>query len=63
MAATGGLQYNLFDVRLRFSWPVLANGNVGPGHQTYRTMIASPMVQATVNGDTNCWFFQPQVFA
>jgi type II secretory pathway pseudopilin PulG len=63
MAATGGLQYNLFDVRLRFSWPILPNGTVGPGHQTYRTMIAEPMVQATVNGETNCWFFQPQLFA
>jgi hypothetical protein len=63
MAAPGGLVYNLFEVRLRFSWPVLQNGNVGPGHQTYRTLIASPMVPATINGVNNCWFFQPQVFA
>jgi type II secretory pathway pseudopilin PulG len=62
MAATGGLQYNLFDVRLRFSWPVLPNGSVGPGHQTYRTMIAGQMVSATINNVPGCWFFQPPAF-
>jgi type II secretory pathway pseudopilin PulG len=61
--ASGALVYNLFEVRLRFSWPVLPNGSVGPGHQTYRSLIASPMVQTTVNNVSGCWFFQPQVFA
>jgi type II secretory pathway pseudopilin PulG len=71
MAAPGGLSYNLFEVRLRFSWPVLPNGGVGPGHQTYRTLIASPLLQAEVSvnegngrdGGILGYFFQPQVFA
>jgi type II secretory pathway pseudopilin PulG len=62
--ATGALQFNLFEVRLRFSWPVLQNGKVGPGHQTYRTLIAGQMVLAynKVNNVQGCWFFQPQTF-
>jgi hypothetical protein len=64
MAAQGALSYNLFDVRLRFSWPVLPNGGVGPGHQTYRTLIASPLIQATASEDGVVgYFFQPQAFA
>jgi type II secretory pathway pseudopilin PulG len=58
---SGGMQFNLFDVRLRFSWPVLQNGRVGPGRQTYRTLIAAQMAPAFIGG-TNCWFFQPQLF-
>jgi len=60
--STGTLTYSLFDVRLRFSWPVLANGKVGPGRQTYRTLVAAQMAETTV-GTNNCWFFQPQTFA
>jgi len=62
---TGALAYNLFDVRLRFSWPVIMNGtniSVGPGRQTYRTMVAAPLAEATANEVTNCWFFQLQTF-
>jgi type II secretory pathway pseudopilin PulG len=59
----GALNYNLFDVRLRFSWPVNMNGttvlSVGPGRQTYRTLVASPLYQAPANGVAG-WFFQPQ---
>jgi type II secretory pathway pseudopilin PulG len=71
IAAPGGLVYNLFEVRLRFSWPVTITStttNVGPRHQTYRTMIASPLVYATANGVNEAnggvggWFFQPQTF-
>ncbi len=58
----GALKYNLFEVRVRFSWPVLPNGSVGPGHQTYRTLIASPLLPAVAN-DANGYFFQPQYFA
>ena len=58
----GTLQYNLFEVRLRFSWPVFPNGTVGPGHQTYRTLIAEPLLPAVAN-DVNGYFFQPQYFA
>lgn len=57
----GALVYNMFDVRLRFSWPVLQNGAVGPGRQTYRTLVAAPLAGVYTNGVTN-WYFQPQTF-
>jgi type II secretory pathway pseudopilin PulG len=61
--ASGALSYNLFDVRVRFSWPVNMNGtnviSVGPGRQTYRTLISAPLAQSAANGVTG-WFFQPQ---
>jgi type II secretory pathway pseudopilin PulG len=61
---SGTLAYNLFDVRLRFSWPVLANGKVGPGRQTYRTLVASPLQRSGFSWDgAPCWFFQPQTYA
>ena len=47
--AYGSLGYNLFDLRLHFSWPVIYAGTnviVGPGRQNYRTMIASGLVAA-----------------
>jgi type II secretory pathway pseudopilin PulG len=60
---TGGLVYNLFDVRLRFSWPVLANGKVGPGRQTYRTLVASQLQRSGFTFDSApLWFFQPQTY-
>jgi type II secretory pathway pseudopilin PulG len=72
----GALTYSLFDVRLHFSWPVINNGTkdnvigyvvVGQGRQTYRTVIASQMVQAgnvpDGPGTQPCWFFQPQLYA
>lgn len=72
--AVGSLAYSCFDVRLRFSWPLIAEGNgnyiVGPNHQTYRTTITSaiaPAVTSTgaaffINGQ-RYWYFQPQSFA
>jgi type II secretory pathway pseudopilin PulG len=63
--ATGALAFNLFDVRLRFSWPVFQNGNVGPGRQTYRSLVASQLTEAPllINGVTvPGWFFQPQTY-
>jgi type II secretory pathway pseudopilin PulG len=31
---------NLYDVRLRFLWPLLPNGSYGNGRQTYRSMVS-----------------------
>jgi type II secretory pathway pseudopilin PulG len=64
---TGALTYNLFNVRLHFSWPVFFNGTnvtVGTGRQTYCTVVGSQLVpfQPFVNGPYY-WFFQPQTFA
>jgi type II secretory pathway pseudopilin PulG len=60
----GALAYNLFDIRLRFSWPVLPGGIVGPNRQTYRSVIAAQMVPVYVTVPPNAqyetnWFFQP----
>jgi type II secretory pathway pseudopilin PulG len=65
---SGALQYNLFDVRLRFSWPVLANGRVGPGRQTYRTLVPAQLQRSgdyIIEGGQNTflWFFQPQIYS
>jgi type II secretory pathway pseudopilin PulG len=62
-AGNGALAYNLYDIRLHFSWPVLPNGNVGPGRQTYRSVIAAQLFPVLVNeigfGTETNWFFQP----
>jgi len=64
-AGFGALTYNLFDVRLRFSWPVNMNGttvvSVGPHWQTYRTLVSSTLSESSANRVTG-WFFQPQYF-
>jgi prepilin-type N-terminal cleavage/methylation domain-containing protein len=55
------LAANLHELRLTFFWPILPNGNVGNGRQSYRTLIAGRVVadNATVNG---LYFYQPQSF-
>jgi len=62
-AYSGALVYNMFNVRLRFSWPVLANGTTGDGHQTYCTVVGSQLVNCASADGVPCWFFQPQTFA
>jgi type II secretory pathway pseudopilin PulG len=53
----------LHEVRLKFAWPVLPNGNIGPGRQTYRSLISSHLWSTNIYGTfiTN-WFFQPQTY-
>jgi type II secretory pathway pseudopilin PulG len=60
----GTLAYSLFDVRLKFSWPVLPNGNVGPGRQTYRSLVASELISppGSVYNGADLWYFQPQLY-
>jgi len=57
------LQTNLYDVRLRFQWPLLPNGTVGVGRQTYRTLASGQMTRYT-NVLFGVWsyFIQPQFF-
>ncbi len=38
---------NLYDLRLRFLWPLLPNGSFGNGRQTYRTMASGILVNTT----------------
>jgi hypothetical protein len=58
------LQTNLYDVRLRFQWPLLPNGTVGVGRQTYRTLASGQMTRYT-NVLFGVWsyFIQPQLFS
>jgi type II secretory pathway pseudopilin PulG len=60
----GSLAYSLFDVRLKFSWPVLPNGNVGPGRQTYRSLVASELISPPGSAfkGISLWYFQPQAY-
>jgi hypothetical protein len=52
------LSTNLYELRLKFSWPVRPNGAVGPGRQSYRTLVSGQLVQNTNSGPP-LWFFQP----
>jgi type II secretory pathway pseudopilin PulG len=61
------LSLNLRDIRLTFRWPLLPNGDVGPGRQVYRTMVGGRQY-ATNDYDnagrplalTNLYFFEPR---
>ena len=55
------LTNNLHELRLKFAWPVLPNGKIGPGRQTYRSLISSPLWYTNMLGST-FWFFQPQSY-
>jgi type II secretory pathway pseudopilin PulG len=50
----------LHEVRLRFAWPYFPNGNIGPGRQTYRSVISSHLTNYNNNG---FWFFQPNSYS
>jgi len=52
---------NLHELRLTFLWPQLPNGGVGPGRQTFRTLVAGQIVTNIVAGQY-LYFYQPQNF-
>jgi hypothetical protein len=58
------LNQNLFDVRLKFRWPVRPNGTVGPGRQTYQSLVSANIASFSnnINGVTY-WFLQPANYA
>jgi len=58
---TRQLAANLHEVRLTFLWPQLPNGSLGPGRQTFRTMVAGQIVTNNVAGQI-LYFYQPQSF-
>ena len=58
---TRQLGANLHELRLTFLWPQLPNGNLGPGRQTWRTMVAGQIMTNIVAGQT-LYFYQPQSF-
>jgi prepilin-type N-terminal cleavage/methylation domain-containing protein len=55
------LAANLHEVRLTFLWPQQPNGSVGPGRQTFRTMVAGQITQTNNNGQW-LYFYQSQSF-
>jgi type II secretory pathway pseudopilin PulG len=54
------LAANLHELRLTFLWPQQPNGKLGPGRQTFRTMVAGQLAQNPANG--NLYFYQSQSF-
>lgn len=56
------LTANLRELRLTFLWPLLPNGNVGNGRQTFRTTVAGQLVPTNVVPNNVLYFFQPQFF-
>ncbi len=56
------LTANLHELRLTFLWPQLPNGGVGPGRQTFRTMVGGQVVTNIVAGQI-LYFYQSQSFA
>jgi type II secretory pathway pseudopilin PulG len=55
------LALNLHELRLTFLWPQLPNGSVGPGRQTFRTLVAGQIVTNIVAGQ-KLYFYQSQNF-
>jgi len=49
------------ELRLRFLWPLLPNGNVGGGRQSFRATIAGQLVSSN-SGVATLYFYQPQSF-
>jgi hypothetical protein len=59
----GYMAANLYEIRLRFAWPVLPTGGVGPNRLTYRSLVGSHLLITTnIYGNDlgNWYFFQPQ---
>ncbi|HMP84874.1 MAG TPA: type II secretion system protein [Verrucomicrobiota bacterium] len=53
---------NLHELRLRFSWPLLPNGIVGNGRQTFRTIAGGSFERVNNNALTNLHFLRNQTF-
>jgi type II secretory pathway pseudopilin PulG len=51
----------LHEVRLKFAWPVLPTGSLGPGRQTYRSLISSHLGWSNMFSP-DLWYFQPLVY-
>jgi type II secretory pathway pseudopilin PulG len=53
---------NLYEVRLKFMWPVSSvGGQAGPGRQTFRCIV-SGQLQSYTNSRVAYWFFQPNSY-
>jgi type II secretory pathway pseudopilin PulG len=58
---TKQLAVNLHELRLTFLWPQQPNGKLGPGRQTFRTLVAGQIVTNIVAGQI-LYFYQSQSF-
>jgi hypothetical protein len=56
------LNANLHELRLTFLWPQLPNGGIGPGRQTFRTLVAGRIATTTTVAGQTLYFYQPQNF-
>lgn len=62
--AARAMETNLYEVSLRFQWPLLPNGGVGPGRQTYRTLIGGTLMPTNITGvSQKLYFFNPRTYA
>lgn len=55
------LAAGLHELRLTFLWPQLPNGNLGAGHQTFRTAVAGQLAPFFYYGQP-LYYYQPQSF-
>jgi type II secretory pathway pseudopilin PulG len=53
------LTANLHELRLTFLWPILPNGGIGTGRQTYRVTVPGQIVQ---DANPSLYFYQSQSF-
>jgi type II secretory pathway pseudopilin PulG len=58
-----GLENNLYNLRLTFRWPLLPNGDSGPGRQVFRTMASGALLTTNEPGFTNpLYVLQPRTY-
>jgi len=52
---------NASEIRLTFRWPLLPNGETGPGRQSFRAIVSGSRSLTNEVG-VDLWYFQPQSF-
>ncbi len=55
------LAYGQREIRLRFTWPILPNGNVGNNFQSFRSTVGGQLA-FTNNQNTLQYYYQPQSY-
>jgi hypothetical protein len=67
LAVLQNIQRNLHDLRLTFRWPLLNQGNAGPGHQVFRALVGGNFFRTNEPGFgpafCNLYLFQPRTYA
>ena len=53
---TKQLEANMHELRLTFQWPILPNGGIGTGRQTFRALVAGQIVPGQVARTPVCIF-------